>query len=208
MISAILLAAGNAHRFDGSHKLLATVPHESHDLPLVRVAAMGVLGANLERVVVVLGREAEHVRDALALLPLAFVRNDEYASGMSSSIRTGVVEASRLWPDSEGLLVALGDQPMAGAGIIERLVSAFVARGPRRTRSIVAPRYHGTPGNPVIFGRELVPELLAITGDRGARTVVERDALRVTHVDFDREPPLDVDTREDLDSLRRETPDS
>jgi molybdenum cofactor cytidylyltransferase len=199
MISAILLAAGSARRFDGSQKLLAKLPHDGERLPLVRVSALGVLEAKLERVVVVLGREANAVREALALLPLAFVNNDNYASGMSSSLALGVAEATRLWPDSDGLLVALGDQPMGGTGIIERVANAFVGEGSRRTSSIVTPRFRGAPGNPVIFGRELAPELLAVTGDRGGRSVVDRDPSRVRYVDFDREPPPDIDTKNDFE---------
>lgn len=198
MISAILLAAGNARRFDGSQKLLALVHHDKQELPLVRASALGVLDAKLERVIVVLGREAERVRDALTTLPLAFVKNGEYATGMSSSLRVGVAEATRLWPDSDGLLIALGDQPMGGTGIIERLVTTFVGLGSAGSRSIVAPRFLGALGNPVIFGREVETELLAITGDRGARSVVDRDVSRVTYVDFDRESPVDIDTVEDL----------
>jgi molybdenum cofactor cytidylyltransferase len=65
----------------------------------------------------------------------------------------------------------------------------------------VAPRFRGNAGNPVLFSRALVPELLLVTGDRGARAVVERDPSRVEYVAFDRDAPLDVDTLDDLADL-------
>ena len=53
----------------------------------------------------------------------------------------------------------------------------------------------------MLFDRTLAPELLAVGGDRGARIVVERDATRVSYVEFDRDVPLDVDTPGDVAAL-------
>jgi molybdenum cofactor cytidylyltransferase len=117
---------------------------------------------------------------------------------MSSSLRAGVAEAARLWPDSAGMVVALGDQPLGGSGILEQLVATFGSRPQGSTKAIVAPRFRGVLGNPVMFARELLPELLAVTGDNGGRSVVVRDASRVAYVDFDRDAPPDVDTVDDL----------
>jgi molybdenum cofactor cytidylyltransferase len=199
MIAAVLLAAGTAQRFGGSQKLLVPLPNDAEPMPLVRLSAIGVLEAGVERVVVVVGREARAVRDCLHGLALEFVTNADYASGMSSSLRTGVGEAMRLWPEARGLLIALGDQPLGGTGIIEAVVRRG-AEGDMDGR-ITAPRFRGELGNPVLFGRELVPELLEVTGDRGARGVIERERGRVDCVDFDRAAPLDVDRAEDLSAL-------
>jgi molybdenum cofactor cytidylyltransferase len=206
MITVILLAAGNARRFDGSQKLLAPVPHEGLAVPLIRATALGVLGAGLDGIVAVTGKDAARVRAALDGLAIAFVHNQAHATGMSGSLRVGVTEGLRLWPHSEGLLIALGDQPMAGTGIIERVVTGFQDLGARRASKIVVPRFSGVRGNPVLFGRELAPELLAVAGDRGGRGVVDRDPSRVVYVDFDSEPPLDVDTLDDLLALNRLRP--
>src|SRR5690242_10076696 len=200
MITAILLAAGNARRFDGTQKLLARIRYDGAVVPLVYASALGLAQAGLRRIIVVLGRDAESVRRALGELDVEFVFNGAYETGMSSSLRVGVTEATRRWPDSNGIMIALGDQPLGGTPIAERLIAAFEA-GTNGGNSIVAPRFRGTPGNPVIFGHRLAPELLAITGDRGARSVVERDASRVTHVDFAMDAPPDVDTIDDLRTL-------
>lgn len=200
MITAILLAAGNARRFGGTQKLLARIRYDGGIVPLVYASALGLAKAGLRRIVVVLGREAESVRRALGDLEVEFVFNGAYESGMSSSLRAGVTEATRCWPDSDGIMIALGDQPLGATPIAEQLIAAF-EEGANGGNAIVVPRFRGTPGNPVIFGYRLAPELLAITGDRGARSVVERDASRVTHVDFDMEAPPDVDTIDDLRTL-------
>src|SRR5207248_7186742 len=104
-------------------------------------------------------------------------------------------EVSRQWPDAASLLIALGDQPLLGSGIIGELAKRFGVETERESPvRIVAPRFRGEAGTPVLFSRDLVPELLRITGDRGARSVVDRDATRVAYVDFDRPAPPDIDS--------------
>jgi molybdenum cofactor cytidylyltransferase len=201
MIAAVVLAAGTARRFDGTQKLLALVPHEGAAVPLIRLTVSGLIGAGVERIVVVGGRDADAVCSALDGLAVGFVINPDYASGMSSSLRVGVADAVGRWPDVEGVLIALGDQPLLGTGIIESLVRQLgdTAVGDAR---IVAPRFLGELGTPVLFPRDLTPELLSLSGDRGARSIVERDPGRVRYVDYDHAPPLDVDTVADLAAFK------
>lgn len=206
MIAGVLLAAGSARRFGGTQKLLASVPNRNGEraVPLVRLAVLGLVEAELEHVVV-LGREAGAVRACVADLGSTFVVNTAFSSGMSSSLRAGVEHALAHWRSVDGLLIALGDQPLAGTGIVEVLVERFRSTAGQGNRPlIVAPRYRGELGNPVVFDRTLAPELLGVTGDRGARSVVERDPSRVSYVDFDRPAPRDVDTAGDLSALSAE----
>jgi molybdenum cofactor cytidylyltransferase len=66
----------------------------------------------------------------------------------------------------------------------------------------VAPRYQDGPGNPVLFDRAIFPELLALTGDQGARPVIARDPGRVEWVRVERPMPPDVDTPADYEKIR------
>jgi len=134
-------------------------------------------------------------------MAVRFAFNPDYAEGMSTSLRKGVTEAIRLWPRMNALLIALGDQPLTGTGILAALLSREPTIDDHIGQPIVAPRYRGEMGNPVLFSRGVVPELLEVTGDRGARAVVENDPSRVRYVDLDREMPPDVDTLSDLDAL-------
>jgi len=199
VIAAVVLAAGSARRFDGTQKLLAPVPYRDSTVPLVRLTVLGLCDAGIQRVIVVGGREAAMVQSALDGLDVGFVTNAAYEAGMSGSLRVGVAGAMSRWPDVIAVLIALGDQPLLGTGIIESLVTCFgQERANNASTQIVAPRFRGAMSAPVLFARELVPELLALTGDRGARTVVERDSSRVRYMDFDHEPPIDIDTLDDL----------
>ena len=151
-----------------------------------------LLGASLGEVVVVLGSDADAVGGALTGLPVRLVTNPDYAAGMSTSVRTGV---EALTAAADAAVIALGDQPGAGAAVVERLVARYRAGG----AAIVAPVYRGgVRGNPVLFDRSVFDELRAITGDEGARSVIARVPGRVALVELDVETPADVDTRADL----------
>ena len=86
--------------------------------------------------------------------------------------------------------------------MVEALVRTSAHIGGGRAPLIIAPRFAGESGNPVLFSRELAPELLVTSGDRGARSVVEREPGRVRYVEFDFPAPLDIDTVQDLATLR------
>jgi len=187
VIAALVLAAGAARRF-GAQKLVASV----HGTPLVRASVERVLGVGPEFVIVVVGHDADQVRRALIGLPVEIVVNPRPDDGLSSSLRIGV---EMLPSNAEAVLVALGDQPMDH----DEIMPALVARFAMGSASIVAPRYLGVQGVPVLFARELFAELAALTGDVGARSVVVRDPSRVAYVDFDFPMPPDFDTPADVE---------
>lgn len=189
---AVVLAAGRASRF-GDQKLVA----DYRGVPLVRRAVENVLASSVERVCVVVGYDADAVEEAVAGLGVSTVRTPEPDDGMSSSIRVGVEAAS----GAEAVLVVLGDQPEVGPGIVNRVLEA----DPDRDADVVVPVYRGgVPANPVLFRSPVFPELLALEGDGGARSVVERTPDRVKRVAMDRPVPRDVDTRADLRRLEQQ----
>jgi molybdenum cofactor cytidylyltransferase len=187
MIVALVLAAGAARRF-GAQKLV----HPVGGVPLVRAAAERVVAAGPERTIVVVGHDADAVRRALTGIAVTIVENPHPEQGLSSSLRAGL---SAVPSSAVAVLVALGDQPLDHDEIIPALVARFGGDG----AAIVAPRYRGVQGVPVLFARRVFPELAALTGDRGAKSVVERDPSRVAYVDFDFPMPADVDTPADLE---------
>ena len=188
MIAAVVLAAGLARRM-GRQKLLLEVEGK----PIVRRSVEGVL-PHVEDALVVTGPADTQIAAALVGLRVRCVVNPHPEHGQGSSIAAGI---AALRSDTTAVVVALGDQPALPPAVVPSLVERF-----RRTgKAIVAPVYRGVQGTPVIFGADVFPELLALTGDTGARAVVQRDPSRVERVAFDVTMPLDIDTPEDYARL-------
>ncbi|HEY1109617.1 MAG TPA: nucleotidyltransferase family protein [Opitutaceae bacterium] len=188
---AVILAAGASRRM-GTPKQLLTLD----DKPLVVRAAEAALASPAWPVVVVLGANAEKIRPALARLPVLVTENPAWAEGMAASIRAGVTTLQQFSRHLDAALIALCDQPAFSAASIERLLAARHQPG----RSIVAARYSGRQGAPALFLREHFPTLTALTGEEGARTLLNGDPARVAAVDLP-ELALDLDTPEDFAAL-------
>ena len=186
-----MLAAGGSRRF-GSQKLLADLRGK----PVVRWSVESVLEARPDEVIVVVGHEGAAVQAALDGLDVRVVENREWEEGIGSSLRAGISAAA---VNAEAAMIVLGDQPGVEARVIASLMNAH-AEG---RRAIVVPSFRGERGHPVIFAASVFPELMAVRGDRGARNVIASDRSRVTVVDFDARPPLDVDTEDELRLMAR-----
>ncbi|MEO7086411.1 MAG: nucleotidyltransferase family protein [Gemmatimonadaceae bacterium] len=185
MIVGLLLAAGGARRF-GSQKLI----HPFDGRPLVRHAAE-VLAAATGALVVVVGNGANAVSASLEGLGARIVENPHWSDGLSTSLRAGI---AALPSDAEAAIVCLGDQPRVSGDVIRRVIETW-----RATRlPIVSARYRGTRGHPVLFDAAVFSELGGLSGDAGARMLIERDATRVGYVDVDAAVPGDVDSPDDL----------
>lgn len=189
MTAAIILAAGLSRRM-GRPKLLL----ELEGRPIIRHAVERVISAGISEVLVVAPPEHEALARALEELPVRFVVNPTPEAGQASSVRVGV---RALAAGTPAVLVALGDQPGVPAEVIPALLEALKRPG----KCIAAPRYADGLGNPVLFGASVFPEMLALTGDRGARAVVLRDPSRLAQVDIGSPMPRDIDTPEDYESL-------
>ena len=165
--------------------------------PLIRRTVERVKAGGVQDLVVVVGHEADQIREALKGLPVRFCVNEKPEEGQSSSIKAGV---SALQRGTTGALIALGDQPAIPPQVIPRLIEIFRKTG----MPIVVPVYRGNQGNPVLFGAEIFPGLLRLEGDQGAKSLIEREATRVIQVPFDDPMPSDIDTDSDYESLKKE----
>ena len=186
-IAGLILASGMSRRLAGANKLLLPV----QGVPAVRRTVEAFCGSGLDPVAVVVGYQAEAVRDAIGDLPVRTVDNPDFEQGQSRALFHGL---HALPAGTTAAVIGVGDQPLLTSEVIRVLMDTYLATG----RSPVIPRYAGRRGNPALFDRRLFPELLAVTGDQGGRPVIELHADEVTWVDFP-DPRLgqDLDTEED-----------
>ena len=190
MITALVLAAGASRRMGDRNKLL--LPFRGR--PLIEHVVRTVLAARVGEVVVVLGHEAERVRDALRDLPVAFAHNERFEEGMTTSIQAGLAAAS---PDAAGYLICLSDLPLIEPAELDRLVTAFERAREADARAIGVPAFEGRRGNPVLFAAHYRPDLLAHRGMTGCKGIVRQHPEHVVEVEMDTDHVLqDVDTPE------------
>ena len=188
MIAAVLLAAGRGTRFGGD-KLLAPL----HGKAVLRWSAEAMAGS-VDGVWVVVPPGAGALRDVLRGLAVHLVEHGARDDGMGSSLAAGV----RALPDAaEAVVVALADQPLVSGGVVAELLARWQASG----APAVVPRYRDGRGHPVLFSRSCLPELAALSGDQGARGVLEALGASVEVVPVDADMPRDVDTRAALAAL-------
>ena len=187
MISAIVLAAGQAARF-GRCKQVQPLGGKTildHVLDTLRAS-------KVDDIVVVLGAHADEIRQRVEIRE-RIVMNADFASGMSSSIHTGLRALSE---SAEAALIVLGDQPFVTPRTIDTLIDEYC-----RTRArAVIPTWNGLRGNPVLVDRSLFAEMLNIRGDVGFRAIFGEHAESIVKVPVDdRGVLLDIDTSEDFE---------
>lgn len=184
----ILLAAGRGRRFDptGSrNKLLQPVAGGE---PVV-VASARALMAVLPRVIAVVAPGDGGVAQALRALGCDVTVCPDADNGMARSLVHAVRHSL---PEAQAWLIALGDMPHVRESTIRALADA-VAGG----AVIAAPVSGGKRGNPVAFGMECLPGLLALEGDEGARRILKLHPVTEVAVD---DPGIfhDIDEPADL----------
>jgi len=187
--AAVILAAGASRRL-GQAKQLVKIDGKPLLGRTVRLADQ----AGCQPIAVVLGFEAEQMRSAFDGFGVIVAVNEDWRAGMGSSMRCGVETVLHISPRPENILLLVCDQFRLSADVLRQLLRLRgVANYP-----ITAARYSGRLGVPAVFSSIFFPDLLDVSGDRGARGILERNAARVGAVDF-LEGELDLDTPDDLE---------
>jgi molybdenum cofactor cytidylyltransferase len=192
--AGILLAAGESTRF-GEPKQLFTLGGRF----LIEWALAAALGSNLDHVLLVLGCEHERIRRCLgsstAHPKCEILVNPDYRSGQSTSLQAGLLKIRHDFPSA---MFLLGDQPLVDAALINLLLQHYAGS----EKPICVPTHRGTRGNPTLFASPFYPEILNLTGDKGARDIISAHPDQVLAAEIP--DPLvfrDIDRREDVEKI-------
>jgi molybdenum cofactor cytidylyltransferase len=189
-VLGVVLAAGGSTRM-GRPKQLA----ELDGRPLLAHVLAAADAAPVDRVVVALGGAADAVLEQVDLGRAEPLVVDGWAAGMGHVLASTLAKAGDDW---EAVVVLLGDQPLVPGGAVARVVEAWRSgAGP-----VVTATYGGRPGHPRLFDRGLLPELLRLTGDTGARDLLATHPDRVHRVEVgDLGSDTDIDVEADLERV-------
>jgi len=187
----IILAAGESKRLGNPKQLLS---FDGNTL-LARVAKTAC-ESMMWPVIAVLGAHAEKIRPTLNIPDLNVVNNENWQEGMASSLRTGLTSMMELYAQVDGIIILVCDQPYLSHDLIKALIEAQRDAG----LPAAAAAYNGKLGTPALFHKSLFSALLLLSGDTGARKMLERIRENVVEVDFEM-GDVDIDTQADYERL-------
>ncbi len=160
------------------------------DTTMLGAVVRTLISAGLD-VTVVLGHEAERVRESLS--GVRTVVNHDFATGLGGTISLGV----QCSPAADAYLVALGDMPGLNLAAVVTLVEAA------RPDRIIVPVYASEPertGHPVLFGANFRDELVSLVGESGARSIIQSNAMHLVRIEVPGQL-IDIDTVETYDTF-------
>ncbi len=183
-VYAVILAAGASSRMGSPKQLLIW-----QDRPFLAHAIGSARSVLAERIVVVLGANAEAIKAAIDLYDVSVALNPDWADGMAGSIRAGI---QALPAKADAVLLMLCDQPLINAAHLQSLLQAW-QHAPER---IVVSQYAESFGVPAVFPAAYFAQLAGLTGDLGAKPLLMQFEETLVKVPL-REAELDIDTQGD-----------
>lgn len=187
-LGCLVMAAGSAVRF-GENKLAARLGGKMlierifEAIPKEKFSALTVV------------TQYDEIESLAPSYGFRTVRNDRPDLGLSRTVRLGV-EAME---ECDAILFCVADQPLLQRESIAAEVALYLAN----PESIVALSHKGRRGNPCIFPKAYFPELKALTGDRGGRSVIEKHEDKLLLYEVSAEQLVDVDTADTLEELKK-----
>ena len=224
-LTGLILAAGMSKRLGQPKQLL---PYRGTTL-LGWALAQAEASQALDEVLLVLGHAREDILAQVTLGRAQPVMNVEFSEGCAASYRAGLAAADQR---AQGVMILLSDQPGVDTEAIERGASAWRAAslaiengawpegvggvpeeglgggtplGAVSTAGLIlTASYQGKPGHPLLFDRQLFPQLAALHGDKAAWKLVDQHPEWVQAIEMNRPLPKDVDTQADYQTLTEE----
>ncbi len=190
----LLLAAGHSRRFGDADKLLQRLPEGE----LLAVVSARHLRQVVVNCVAVVRTHNTLLAETLTNMGYVVVLADNQYVNMGDSLQLGLTSIVERWPQCCGVLVALADMPSIQPTTYHQVVDAMLAGAP-----IVRPHYRGQPGHPVAFAASVLPALRQVTGDQGARALLQAHAADLLQLQLDDAGVVhDIDTPQQLSAFR------
>ena len=183
-INLILLAAGNSKRFNGN-KLLAIYKNK----PIYMYIVEKVVNLKINKIICV--TQYEEIKDALLNTNINVVMNNNSNLGISSSIKIGI----NFDKNADGYMFMVCDQPFISIQTLNSVIDNFI----KGDKGIVCVGCGNNKGNPVIFSKKYINELLSLEGDNGGKVIIKGNLndLKIVNIN-NRIELVDIDTQEEF----------
>ena len=190
MVSAILLAAGQSKRMVSENKLTKKI----QGVPLIKHSVKNILASSINELIIVLGHQREIIEKLIDKNEkIKFIFNKDFESGMASSIKTGLDNLSE---KTEAFFICLGDMPKVSHDIYDQLIKS------KDNKEIIVPTYKRQQGNPVLFNKSMKEKVIDISGDIGAKKILELNKDKILNLEInDQNITKGFNTQGDFSSL-------
>ena len=190
MISAILLAAGQSKRMNGENKLTKKI----QGIPLIKHSVKNILSSSVDELIVVLGYQKKIIEKLIEKNEkIKTVFNENFENGIASSIKTGLNHFSE---KTEAFFICLGDMPLVNYNIYNQLIKS------KDNKKIIVPIYKGQQGNPVLFDKSMKEKIMSISGDAGAKKILELNKDKILNLEInDQNITKGFDTQDNFNSF-------
>ncbi|WP_263602839.1 NTP transferase domain-containing protein [Chryseobacterium sp. PET-29] len=189
----ILLAAGNSSRM-GSPKQLLVYQGKTF-IERITDTVLEIFDPN--QIVLVLGARHHEISSVIKNKNIHTVINENWESGMASSIQSGMKALSVLFPEMEGCFISVCDQPH----LTDDLFSKMLQLKETSEKEIVVAKYADTLGVPALFSKKYFKQLMELTGEQGAKKIIQQNMNDVESFEFEK-GAVDIDTPSDYNHLK------
>ena len=173
MISAILLAAGQSQRMNYENKLTK----EIQGIALIKHSVKNILFSSIDELIIVTGHQKEIIEKLIDKNEkIKFIFNKNFKTGMASSIKTGIKSLSN---KTNFFFICLGDMPLVSQNTYNLLIKH------KDNSEIIVPNYKGRQGNPILFAKSMIDQIMTIEGDVGAKKILNKFQDRILNIKID-----------------------
>lgn len=187
----IILAAGNSSRLGRPKQLL-----KYKGKTLLDLVTAEALKIPTTPTVVVLGAYSKEILNHHTYLEIAYIVNPNWQTGISSSIAAGMSAIGNQSKEIENVIIAVADQVFITSKVFEKLLQ----KRKLSSKGIIASSYAETVGTPVLFSKKYFEKLLSLTGNTGAKSIVQLNMEDTEIIPFEL-GHIDIDTETDYNNL-------
>ena len=164
MISAIILAAGSSNRMKLGNKLLL----KKNNTTIIQKTFQNIKSSKVNEIIIVLGKDPEIFKKEIKDKNITFTINQNYHTGMSSSIKKGLEKIDQR---SIATLICLGDMPLIKTSTYNKIIDTFY----KNKEKNIIPYFENKKGNPVLFNKFFFKKLKMVEGDNGAKFFIKKN---------------------------------
>jgi molybdenum cofactor cytidylyltransferase len=191
--AAIILAAGQSSRLGKPKQLL-----KYQNKTFLQHAIDTAKQSSVQSIIVVLGSNSEIILNETNASDIHVVINEDWQSGMASTIRQGVQALQTIDTTIDAVTLMVCDQPF----VTPELLNSLVEKQKEIGKPIIASRYGDTIGAPALFHKQFFSELMELKGDAGAKKIITKNSSLLATVPFQK-GSIDIDTIDDYEALEK-----